>query len=758
MWPGCEVEWLDALRIMGRWVPSTFNWIYATNVESTPWLYDFFYDSLWRYRWFANACRRFVGAWCGPLMRREVLGAHPDLIVSTYPLGTAGLDWMRRHGDLAGVPVTAIVSDFAPHPFWVYPDADLHYVMSEASLRAMYRAEPDAVGAVGAPPVRREFRPRDRSAARAEFGLPTTGFTALISCGALGFGAMERAADAALRADGVSRVLVVCGRNDRTRRALAERGDPRLVPIGWTDDMPGLLACSDVVVTNAGGATALEALACGRAVTMFEPIAGHGRANAELMAESELAELCPHATDLTGTLRRWTDDSAELAEREERALKHACTADLDDQVAALADVPQHHGPRSLRPQDAFFVHATTPEVPQQTGAILHLEESARTLEEWRGLLAERIRSRATELPMLSRRLVTRPGRRPQWIHDEVHAPDHVSCRELHSAEVDDEVLAEFFADPVRTDRPPWQLLVLHDSITGRAILAAKMHHSLGDGVAVTSNLVHLLCDEQQPKPASGKVNRPWYRRVPEVLRGLTGLALSGAAPSRCWTGTSSPERSFGHLSLPAAQARAIARDHGVTSTGLMLGLVAEALHRTHRERNPAARFRVMVPRTARTGRGGAGMSEPGNHTLSMSLDLPIGPMPTPWRVRAAARALLQLETSGQPIATGAVMTAMGLLPAGLHRWVVRRVYHRRFFNAIVSVLPGQRRPAHIDGVRITEVLPVLSLADGVGLAVGAIGWGEHFGFGVTTDPALAPRAEVFTEHLRDAFAEMRARR
>ncbi|MER7082395.1 WS/DGAT domain-containing protein, partial [Saccharopolyspora kobensis] len=54
------------------------------------------------------------------------------------------------------------------------------------------------------------------------------------------------------------------------------------------------------------------------------------------------------------------------------------------------------------------------------------------------------------------------------------------------------------------------------------------------------------------------------------------------------------------------------------------------------------------------------------------------------------------------------------------------------------------------------VLPVLSLADGVGIAVGAISWADHVGFGVTTDTGLAPDAAVLTAHLRDAFADLRA--
>ncbi|MEV0700987.1 wax ester/triacylglycerol synthase domain-containing protein [Saccharopolyspora sp. NPDC050389] len=756
VWPGCEVAWLDALRAMGRWVPATFNWIYVTNVESTPWLYDFFYDSLWRYRWFANASRRFVGVWSGRLLRRAIAAHDPDLIVSTYPLGTAGLDWLRRRGGL-DVPVAAVVSDFSPHPFWVYPEVDLHYVMSEASLRAMRRAEPDAVGAVCVPPVVPAFRPADRAAARRSFGLPEAGFTVLISCGSLGFGSVERAADAALRA-GVDRVVVICGRNEALRRRFAARADDRIVPLGWVDEMPGLLATADVVVTNAGGATALEALACGRAVVMFEPIAGHGRANAELMADAELAELCPRERDLTATLRRWANEPHELAQREDRALKHSQAADFADQVAALARLPRHHGRRPLRPQDAFFVYATTPAVSQQTGAILLLDGPRLSTHEGCEEVSHRIAQRAPGLPMLTRRLVLRRGRRPQWTHDGDVDADHLRCRELRDGQPAEPVIEEFFSTPVRTDRQPWELLLLNDVETGRVSLLAKMHHALGDGVAVTSTLLRLLADGPQPATSPSADGPPWYRRAGTVLRGLVSLAGAGPAPASHLVGPSTPNRSFADIELPAAEVRASARSHGVSSTAFLLGVVAEALHRTLGDTAPGQRFRVMVPRTARTSRGGAGTGTPGNHTASVSIDLPVGPMPPARRVAEVAAGLAGPDRTGQPAAAGAVLAALGVLPAPLHAWVVRQIYQRRFFNAVVSVLPGQRRPAHVGPLRIAGVVPVLSLADGVGVAVGVIGWGDRFGVGITTDTGLAPKAAALAGRLRDAFADLRGAR
>lgn len=775
-WPGCEVRWADALRAMGPGVGPLFRSIYVFNVERTPWLYDLFYAALWRHRWFADASRRFIGAWCGPRLRSVLRRTEPDLVISTYPLGTAGLDWLRRRGEL-DLPAAAVVSDFSPHPFWVYSDVDLHYVMSSASLRAMRRAQPDAVGAVSVPPVVEAFQPADKAGARRTFGLPEDGFLVLVSCGSLGFGSVERAVDAALAVPEVGRVAVVCGRNEDLRERLAARGDPRLAPMGWVRDMAGLTAAADVVVTNAGGATALEALACGRTVVMFEPIAGHGRANAELMADAGLALLCPARSDLADALRRLATEPETLHERERVALEHARSGDFTDQVRRLAHLPRHTGRRVLRGQDSFFVHAGTAEVAQQTGAALLLEDvpPGTTEQDWFEHLSSLIARRAPHLPMLHSSLVRRRARKPQWESVEgVEPAEHVRCRVLRGSDGDDwnpeweRALREFFATRVPTDRPPWQLLLLRDVDTGRVALLAKMHHALGDGVAVTSTLVRLLRDDGDaeethrakaraaPTPRTRRL-RQFARQAAVVARGLASLASAGAAPSSGFEGSSTLTRRYGWVELPSAQLRASAREHGVGSSVMLLAAVAEALHRRLARREgavPGRWLRVMVPRTTRDARDSARAS--GNHTVALAVDLPVGPMTARERVEAVDQRLAAADGAGQQVASGAVLAAFGKLPDLVHGWVVRRIYQKRFFNAVVSALPGPRRPPRVRGALIAGVLPVLPLADGVGIAVGAISWGEMAGVVITADGRLGSLAEDLAGDVRESFADLGA--
>jgi len=337
LWPHATIGWLDALDVMGAGVGPLFRWIYVSNVRRTPWLYEFFYRALWRFRWFAAASKRFVGVWCGWRLARKIGVFQPDLVLSTYPLGTAGLDWLRRHGKL-DVPVGAWISDFAPHPFWVYGAIDLNLVMHARAVPPALDCVPGANVAVSAPSVRDTFRPGDRDTARRRLGLPLDAFVALVSCGSLGFGDVEDAARELLDAHPDVVPVVVCGRNTRLLerlRPLAEQ-DPRLRPLGWTDQMPAYTVAADVVVTNAGGATGLEALACERPVLMHRPIAAHGRANAALMQEAGLAMVCERDGELAAAVRALIAQPTQWKAMAEAAARHCeATGDLADGLLAL---------------------------------------------------------------------------------------------------------------------------------------------------------------------------------------------------------------------------------------------------------------------------------------------------------------------------------------------------------------------------------------------------------------------------------------
>ena len=100
---------------------------------------------------------------------------------------------------------------------------------------------------------------------------------------------------------------------------------------------------ADVVVTNAGGATVLEALMCGRAVVLHNPIAGHGRANAALLAEAGLVRVCAKPGELAHLAGEFAQDRSGLDELEARALRYGNTHDVGDGLLTLAAVARGAG-------------------------------------------------------------------------------------------------------------------------------------------------------------------------------------------------------------------------------------------------------------------------------------------------------------------------------------------------------------------------------------------------------------------------------
>ncbi len=69
---------------------------------------------------------------------------------------------------------------------------------------------------------------------------------------------------------------------------------------------------------------------------MFDPIAGHGRANAELMASAGVALLTRSPAELTATIRRLISDPTALAGHTAAALAGAAGRRREDDLAELA--------------------------------------------------------------------------------------------------------------------------------------------------------------------------------------------------------------------------------------------------------------------------------------------------------------------------------------------------------------------------------------------------------------------------------------
>lgn len=334
---GFDVETVDLHRCMPRAAARALEAFYPWLVGRAPWLYDVIFR-----RFFLPAQR--AGERVGPPVRlalpglRRRLGERrPQLVVSNYHLAALAVGRLREEGSL-DAPAVTFVTTFGVHSLWLHPAAD-HVVCISPRAADQVRARVDTPTSVAAPAVRAEFRRppdrRDRVAWREAWGIAAGDAVALVVTGALGLGHPEATVRALAATPGWTPV-VVCGDNPRLHRRLARIAGARVV--GWVEDMAAFMAAADVLVDNAAGLTAKEALAAGLPVLTVAPIAGHGRHDAEAMARDGLTELVADPASVGAALERLRPGADEHRVRVERGRRFMAT-DVADVLEEIAGRP-----------------------------------------------------------------------------------------------------------------------------------------------------------------------------------------------------------------------------------------------------------------------------------------------------------------------------------------------------------------------------------------------------------------------------------
>ncbi|MEU6084511.1 galactosyldiacylglycerol synthase [Streptomyces sp. NPDC047108] len=257
-----------------------------------------------------------------------------DAVVSTFHLAAQITGRMRERGTLR-VPSAVVVIDFAVHRGWLHPGNDLHLCLTEAAATTARQATGRAATVAG-PVVPPQFGAVGGGASsgpwRTTFARRARGHTpVLLSAGAWGVGTGLRPTAQALAHDAYLPVLL-CGRDERLRhRAAALHG---VLALGWVRDMPGLMSACRVLVDNAAGQTAVQALAAGLPVIGYRPIPGHGTEGVREMTAAGLSAYASDPGELLAEVGRLAQDGPERS----RSIARGRTAFAADPIVPITEL------------------------------------------------------------------------------------------------------------------------------------------------------------------------------------------------------------------------------------------------------------------------------------------------------------------------------------------------------------------------------------------------------------------------------------
>lgn len=330
---GDDARVVDMLDFMpqptGRWLGAIYPWL----VNRAPALYQVVYDLFFVPDQQAGERAGIPVRLAVSGLRRYVRAFRPDVAVATYPLSALALGELRASGELR-CPAITMITTFSVNNLWLHPAADVEFCIS-ADAAAESERRTGRPAEVCGPVVRPAFRepPADPAEVRRELGVAADASVALVVTGSMGLAGAAESAVRAIAAQPGWVPVVVCGRSEELRDRMA--AVPGAVALGWVEDMARLLAGADVLVDNAGGMSAKEALGFGLPIVTFRPLAGHGRDDAAALARLGLTDVVTGEADLVRALERLRADPARAQERAARG-KELFVADVADMVQRYA--------------------------------------------------------------------------------------------------------------------------------------------------------------------------------------------------------------------------------------------------------------------------------------------------------------------------------------------------------------------------------------------------------------------------------------
>jgi processive 1,2-diacylglycerol beta-glucosyltransferase len=261
----------------------------------------------------------------------------PDAVVTVHATPAAAMS------TLAGLrsrvpPHTTVVTDFVAHGQWIAPHVN-RYCVAADEVRHEYIARgiaEERVVVTGVP-VRAEFsEPNGAAEARAALGLSPNAPVVLAMAGSHGgVGRLPDVARALRTARRPLQGLVVAGQDVSLRKTLARLTEGSTIrTLGYVEDVRGLMAAADLLVTKAGGMTLAEAMATETPMLLYGSLPGQERRNERFAARTGIALVARTRAELTPLLE-WALGEPDLLERLRARMRRLHRPDASRRIVSV---------------------------------------------------------------------------------------------------------------------------------------------------------------------------------------------------------------------------------------------------------------------------------------------------------------------------------------------------------------------------------------------------------------------------------------
>ena len=417
-------------------------------------------------------------------------------------------------------------------------------------------------------------------------------------------------------------------------------------------------------------------------------------------------------------------------------------------------------------------------------------------------LVDHVLSRLHLVPRYRQRLAYVPldQGRPVWVDDPYFNPRYHIRHTALPRPADDAALkrlaGRLFSQRLDRSKPLWEIWLVQRVTGNRFALIAKTHHALVDGISGV-DITTVLFDTSPEPAGTSKPPTPWTakplpgsakllgealveratvpgemvrgvrarlraprRAVTQVREGLASIGattvagLSAPAPPSPFNVDIGTHRRYTWVDADLARFKAIKDSLGGTLNDVVLATVSLALGSYLRAQGYSTDglvLKAMVPVSVRADSDRGAL---GNQVAAMWAPLPVG-VENAAECLAEIRASMEhLKESRQAVGAQVLTNLAGFAPPTILSQAARLQARQRFFNLVVTNVPGPQFPLYVLGRRLRELYPVVPLARRQALGIAVMSYDGHLGFGLLADYDDLPELETIARAIRRAIASL----
>jgi WS/DGAT/MGAT family acyltransferase len=383
--------------------------------------------------------------------------------------------------------------------------------------------------------------------------------------------------------------------------------------------------------------------------------------------------------------------------------------------------------------------------------------------------------------------------RPVWVDDPFLNLDyhvrHTALPAPGSEEQLRNLAARIFSQQLDRTKPLWELWLVEGLDGGRFAIVGKSHHALVDGVSgvdITTVLFDVEAEPEtqpvrppkwapRPEPSDlellGEALRERATSPREIVRGvraalrgprqvLRGLGATGKmlgvatkAPQAPFNVEIGPHRRIVFVRADLDDFKRVKDAHGGTVNDVVLSVVTGALGNYLRARGHDTEdleLRAMVPVSVRADEERGAL---GNRISAMMAPLPVWCEDPVQRLHLVSETMGDLKGSGQAVGAEILTRLTDFAPTTIASQAARLQPAQRFFNLVVTNVPGPQFPLYVLGRRMESIFPLVPLARRQALCVGIMSYDGQIDFGLVGDLDAMADLESFGLDLEGAVGE-----